>query len=103
MNRIAAPSRRARHIGRWRRLLGRALAPALVIGLWLVLASGAWVGAASPEPEPTTGIIGSGDPRSNGQGPGLVGSPFEILGGVILLGLVTAGGTLLFLRVTRED
>lgn len=99
-------------LGRVLHLL-RALAPALVIGLWLVLASSGFVGAASPEPspgavataapEPTAGIIGSGDPRSNGQGPGLVGSPFAILVGVVLLGLATAGGTLLFVRMTRED
>ena len=40
-----------------------------------------------------------GDPRSNGQGPRLVGSPFAIAIGVVLLGLIAAGGTLLYLRV----
>jgi hypothetical protein len=85
--------------------------PALLLGLWLLLASSFSVAAASPDsspvaspaPEPTAGIIDTVDPRSNGQGPGLVGSPFAILLGVVLLGVVAAGGTLLFLRVTRED
>ena len=44
-------------------------------------------------------VIDTGDPRSNGQGPGLVGSPFAIALGVVLLGLVAAGGTLLYLRI----
>ena len=52
---------------------------------------------ASPGP---SSIIDTGDPRSNGQGPGLVGSPFAILVGVIVLGLVTAAGTALYLRVS---
>ena len=91
--------------------LRHALAMALVVGLWLLVVSPRTVGAASPEvtpapgptPEPTAGIIGTGDPRSNGQGPGLVGSPFAILFGVVLLGVVTAGGTLLYLRIARDD
>jgi hypothetical protein len=86
---------------------------AMILAAWLVLASMVTGSAASPDvspapaatagPQPTAGIIGSGDPRSNGQGPGLVGSPFAILAGVILLGLITAGGTLLYLRVTRDE
>ena len=44
-------------------------------------------------------IIDTGDSRSNGQGPGLVGSPFAIVIGVVLLGLIAAGATLLYLRV----
>jgi hypothetical protein len=45
-------------------------------------------------------VIDTGDPRSSGQGPGLVGSPFAIAIGVVLLGLIAAGGTLLYVRVT---
>ena len=84
------------------------MAVAFVIVLWLLLASSGSVVGASPEPtvSPTpaasAGVIETGDPRSNGQGPGLVGSPVEILIGVVLLGVVAAGGTLLFLRLTRE-
>ena len=61
--------------------------------------------AASPgestQPSPSAGVIvvDTGDSHSNGQGPGLVGSPFAIAIGVVLLGLVAAGGTLLYLRV----
>jgi hypothetical protein len=44
-------------------------------------------------------VVDTGDSRSNGQGPGLVGSPFAIAFGVVLLGLIAAGGTLLYLRV----
>jgi hypothetical protein len=44
--------------------------------------------------------IDTGDSRSNGQGPGLVGSPFAIAIGVVLLGLVAAGGTLLYVRLS---
>ena len=53
-------------------------------------------------PPGLAGIIETGDPRSNGQGPGLVGSPVAILIGVVLLGAAAAGGTLLYLRLTRE-
>jgi hypothetical protein len=53
----------------------------------------------SPSSSPGTVVIDTGDPRSNGQGPGLVGSPFAIAIGVVLLGLVAAGGTLLYLRI----
>jgi hypothetical protein len=56
-------------------------------------------GSISPSPSAGTVVIDTGDPRSNGQGPGLVGSPFAIAIGVILLGLIAAGGTLLYLRV----
>ena len=57
--------------------------------------------AVSPSPSPSAGtiLIDTGDSRSNGQGPGLVGSPFAIVLGVVLLGLISAGGTLLYLRV----
>ena len=73
--------------------------------LLLVLALPHPVRAASPavpasaSPSAGTIIIDTGDPRSNGQGPGLVGSPFAIAIGVVLLGVIAAGGTLLYLRV----
>jgi hypothetical protein len=57
--------------------------------------------AAFPARAITAGtiVIDTGDSRSNGQGPGLVGSPFAIVIGVVLLGLIAAGATLLYLRV----
>ena len=45
------------------------------------------------------GVIGSGDSRSEGEGPGLVGSPVAIALGVVVLGLATAGVTLVVLRL----
>jgi hypothetical protein len=51
--------------------------------------------AASPEPSAR-----GGDTRSPGEGPGLVGAPFLAVGGVVALGLLAAGATLLFLRLT---
>jgi hypothetical protein len=61
----------------------------IVVGLQVVL-------AASPEPSAP-----GGDTRSPGEGPGLVGAPFLAVGGVVALGLLAAGATLLFLRLTN--
>jgi hypothetical protein len=85
--------------------LALALAVALVLGLFALCLDThtAWAASPSPGPAASPGIIGSGDPRSNGQGPGLVGSPFAIAVGVVLLGLLAAGGTLLYLRITRDE
>lgn len=55
---------------------------------------------ALPSPSP---IIGTGDPRTNGGGPGLVGSPFVIALAVLALGALAAGGTVVYLRVRRQD
>ena len=51
--------------------------------------------AASPEPSAP-----GGDTRSPGEGPGLVGAPFLAVAGVVGLGLLAAGATLLYLRLT---
>jgi hypothetical protein len=51
--------------------------------------------AASPEPSAP-----GGDTRSVGEGPGLVGAPFLAIAGIVALGLVAAGVTLLWLRLT---
>jgi len=58
---------------------------------------------ATTTPGPSQGVLGTGDPRSNGGGPGLVGAPFVIALGVILLGAIAAGGTLLYVRLIRND
>jgi hypothetical protein len=68
---------------------------ALVFGL-LALHGPATVRAASPEPSAGAG----GDTRSAGEGPGLVGAPGLAIGGVVLLGLVSAGLTLAYIRLT---
>ena len=54
----------------------------------------------SVRPEATTaGLLAGGDPRSEGEGPGLVGQPLLILLAVVGLGLVTAGATALIARL----
>lgn len=48
-------------------------------------------------------LLESGDLRSEGGGPGLVGNPLLLAGAVVLLGLATAGLTLLVVRLSRRD
>jgi hypothetical protein len=55
--------------------------------------------AASPEPSAATG----GDPRSNGQGPGLVGTPGLAILAVVGLGLVAVIATTVYVRLTRSS
>ena len=76
-----------------RRLVAICLLAALV--LVVALALPAIAAAASPAP---SGI--GGDTRSPGEGPGLVGAPFLAIGGVILLGLLTAALTVVYLRLS---
>jgi hypothetical protein len=51
--------------------------------------------AASPSPSPQLG-----DPRSGGQGPGLVGDPLVAIAAVVAIGLLSLAGTLLYVRAT---
>jgi hypothetical protein len=61
---------------------------------------GAMTGTASAaSPSPTTAV--GGDPRSSGQGPGLVGEPLMAIGLVIGLGLLAAVVTLAYVRLSR--
>ncbi|HET9682102.1 MAG TPA: hypothetical protein VFP19_08690 [Candidatus Limnocylindrales bacterium] len=53
--------------------------------------------AAGPSPVPTSM---AGDTRSSGEGPGLVGNPGVAILGVLGLGLVAVGATLLYVRAT---
>ena len=50
---------------------------------------------ASPTPSP-----GIGDPRSSGQGPGLVGDPLMAILVVVAIAVVTVGITLAYVRMT---
>ena len=59
---------------------------------WLWLA--ATVFAASPSPAP------GGDPRSSGQGPGLVGDPGFALIAVVAIGVGSVLATLAYVRLT---
>lgn len=54
--------------------------------------------AASPDVSPGPGS--GGDPRSVGEGPGLVGDPLFALALVVGIGLVAAGLTVLYVRAT---
>ena len=60
------------------------------------LATAAMTMAASPSPGRDT----AGDPRSSGQGPGLVGDPAFAILAVVVIGLVSVVATLVYLRLT---
>jgi hypothetical protein len=87
-----------RAAGRAHRLV-RIAARAIVPGsIWLTLATVAL--GASPAPTDMPG----GDPRSSGQGPGLVGDPVFALGAVLAIGLGALILTLAYVRMTsRRD
>jgi hypothetical protein len=62
--------------------------------------------AQDPGPSPASTaapVAGPVDPRSEGEGPGLEAEPLLVLIGVVMLGAAAAGGTLLYLRLTRDD
>ncbi len=85
-----------------RRRPGRGTAVRLLLALVFVaslLAGPIPAGAESPSPT----ILGGGDPRSEGEGAGLVGAPFLVALGVIALGVAASGVTLLFVRLRREE
>ncbi len=63
---------------------------------WL-LSQAAVTLAASPTPAPE-----GGDPRSSGQGPGLVGDPLFALFAVVTIGLLTVVATLVYVRMTAD-
>ena len=67
-----------------------------------VLAGAAWLAAAmttlAASPPPTAGS--GGDPRSAGQGPGLVGDPAFALLAVVAIGIAAVLLTLAYIRLT---
>jgi hypothetical protein len=71
-----------------RRLVGGTAAATTY--LWLA----ATVFAASPSPAP------GGDPRSSGQGPGLIGDPGFALIAVVAIGVGSVLATLAYVRLT---
>jgi hypothetical protein len=64
--------------------------------VWLTWALAAL--AASPVPSTGTG----GDPRSSGQGPGLVGDPLFAIAAVVIIGVVALLATLGWVRLTAS-
>ena len=91
------PDTRSRHVGSWlvsRECLASALALAIVI------LQGSLVLAAEPASTPVAIVVG--DPRSEGTGPGLVGSPLLVLGAVFVLGVATVLLTALLVWLGRR-
>jgi len=84
----------------------RAAVPLVTIAAaCLILAVGldaALVLAAEPVATPGP-IVLTGDPRSDGAGPGIVGSPLAILLGVVVLGVTTVLVTVALARLTQRD
>ncbi len=62
----------------------------------LILAATPVLGV-DPTPSPA-----GGDVRSSSAAPGLVGDPFFALAGVVVIGLVVLGATLLYVRLTSR-
>jgi hypothetical protein len=62
---------------------------------WLMTGLSAF--AASPSPGPV-----GGDPRSSGQGPGLVGDPGFALLAVVVIGLASVVATAVYVRLTAR-
>ena len=92
-------------------LRARIAAGFLVAGATLLLVAGVWwiVGSVASPPDAfgasaIPSIIPGGDPRSSGQGPGLVGNPGLALLSVVGIGLAAVVGTLIYVRLTaRRD
>jgi hypothetical protein len=79
------------------------LASMAILSMAVVTAPATRTTAADASPAATTApleeLIASGDPRSDGEGPGIVGSPLAILLGVVVLGLLTASITVVVVRL----
>jgi hypothetical protein len=76
---------------------------ALALAVLLVPAAAPMGGpgaAFAASPEASTGPGGGGDPRSVGEGPGLVGDPLFALAMVVAIGIAAAGLTALYVRAT---
>lgn len=67
----------------------------ILLAAWTVMAGP--VRATSPDPSPPAA---GGDPRSEGEGPGLVGEPLLAIGAVVGLGLVSVIATVAYVRLT---
>jgi hypothetical protein len=77
------------------RWIANVAAAVAVAATWLSVAMTAV--AASPTPQ-----AAAGDPRSSGQGPGLVGDPAFALVAVLAIGLGSVLATLVYVRLTAR-
>ena len=79
----------------------RRVLAAAVLGLGLLVTATSLAVAAEPAASPGTG----GDPRSPGQGPGLVGDPLFAIGAVLLVAVTSVVLTVAYVRLTdaRSD
>jgi hypothetical protein len=73
----------------------RRLGGSIVAGAWLALL----VVVTALAAEPTPSAVG-GDPRSSGEGPGLVGEPLLALGAVLAIALLAVVVTTAWVRLT---
>jgi hypothetical protein len=74
----------------------RRVALALLVAVVLLLTLAAIALAATPVPTTVSG----GDPRSAGEGPGLVGTPVVAIAAVFGLGIAAAAVTIAYVRLT---
>lgn len=89
----------ASHVpGRLLAALGRARAGAAGVAGGIVTAVAAAGRALAQSPTPSNVV--SGDPRSSGQGPGLVGDPGGAIAAVLLVAALALVLTLLYVRAT---
>jgi hypothetical protein len=62
------------------------------------------LGAAAPRParaaSPSPSEPAAGDTRSSGEGAGIVGAPLVAIGLVLAVGILAAGATLVYVRLT---
>jgi hypothetical protein len=72
----------------------------VILAVARTVASAALVVGA--EPSATPAVLVGGDPRSDGGGPGLSGSPLVVLAGVVGIGIATALLTALLARAGRR-
>ena len=73
-----------------------------VVALIVALLGTELIGAASALAASPSPGVGVGDPRSSGQGPGLVGDPGLAILVVVAIGLGTVAITLAWVRLTAK-
>jgi hypothetical protein len=66
----------------------------------LILGAGAPRSLRAATPSPSPSEPAAGDTRSSGEGAGFVGAPFVAVGLVLAVGLLAAGATLVYVRLT---